>query len=85
MVAPILERSSDAEAGLRLDGAGEPVLLLVQVAHRNVEHGHFHATGDVHANGVGDDRVIRRQHAADGQAVAHMRVRHQRARHRHRQ
>ena len=83
--AAVTERRAHAEARLRLDGAREAILLLLQVAHRNVQHGHFHAARDVHADGVGDHRVVRGQHAADGQAVADVRIRHQRARDRHRQ
>ena len=59
--------------------------LLFQIAHRDVQHRHLHAAGDIHAHSVRDHRVFRGQHAADGQAIAHMCIRHQRARHRHRQ
>jgi hypothetical protein len=83
--AAFLEIRANAKARLRFDGAREPVLLLFQVAHRNVQHRHLHAAGDVHADGVGNHRVVRGQHAADGQAVADVRVRHERARDRHRQ
>ena len=34
---------------------------------------------------LGKHRVLRGQHTADGQAVAHVRIRHQRARYRHQQ
>ena len=47
-----------------------------------IEHGQLHAAGDVDADGVRDDGVLGRQHAADRQAVAHVGVRHQRARNR---
>ena len=85
VLAAVLEVCAHAEARLRLDGTCEPVLLPFQVAHRNVQHRHLHAAGDVHADGVRNHRVFRRQHAADGQAIANVRIRHQRARHRHRQ
>ena len=55
------------------------------VAGGAVVDGQLHAAGDVHAHGVGDDGVLDRQHAADGQAVADVRVGHERARHGHRQ
>ena len=76
---------ADAEARLRLDGPREPIRPSFQVAHRNVQHCHLHAARDIHANGVRDDCVLGGQHAADRQAIAHVRVRHQRPRHRHRQ
>ncbi len=85
MCAAVLEISAHAEARFRLDGAREPVLLLLQVAHRDVQHRHLHAAGDVHADGVRNHRILRGQHAADGQAVTDVCVRHERARDRHRQ
>lgn len=39
----------------------------------------------IHADSVWNHRVIRREHAADRQAVAHVRIWHERARHRNRQ
>ncbi len=85
MRAALLEIRADAETRLRLDGAREAILFVFQIAQRNIQHRHLHAAGDVHADGVGNHRVLRGQHAADGQAIADVRVRHERARDRHRQ
>ena len=76
MRAAILEARADAKARFRLDGASQAVLLVLQIAHRDVQHRHFHAAGDIHANGVRNYGVLSGQHAADGQAIAHMRIRH---------
>ena len=85
MLTALLEVRAHAEARLRLNRPREPVLTALQVMHREVQHRHLHAAGDVHPDGIGDHRVLRGQHAADGQAIAHVRVRHERTRHRHRQ
>ena len=81
--AAILEGSANAEAGFGGDGAGEAILLVLEVADGEIEHCHFHAAGDVHADGVRDDDVIGGEHAADGQAVADVGVGHQSAGHGH--
>ncbi len=90
MIAPELavEPGADAEAGLALQGRAQPVAHgrgegLLGVL--DVEDAHPHAAGDVHADRVGDHRVLRRQHAADRQAVPLVGVRHQRAAHGDRQ
>ena len=80
MRAAFLEARADAKARFRFDGAGQAVLLLLQIAQRNVQHRHFHAAGNVHADGVRNHGVFRGQHAADGQAVANVRIRHERSR-----
>ena len=80
-----MKRRAHAKARLRFDGAGQAVLLPFQFAHRNIQHGHLHAAGDIHADRVRNHRVLGRQHAANGQTVADVRVRHERARHRDRQ
>src|SRR5881628_1599487 len=58
----------------RFTRAIEAILLLLQVAHWNVQHRHFHAARDIHADGVGDNCVLGGQDAADGQAVADVRI-----------
>ena len=83
MLPGLGEVRADAETRLVLNGLDEPFAPAVQLAHGQVEHGHLHAAGNVHADGVGDDRVVGGQHAADGQTIADVRVRHQRARDRH--
>ena len=82
---PVGELRADAEARLPLDRAHEFVPARRQRRDGQVQHGHLHAARDVHANRVRDDRGVGRQHAADGQAVALVRVRHQRAGHGDRQ
>ena len=83
--ATLFERRTDPETRFRLDRARETVLPPVQVIQADVEHGHLHAAGDVHADRVRDHRVLRGQHAADRQTVTDMRIGHERARDRNRQ
>jgi hypothetical protein len=73
------EFGADAEAGLALDGVDESVALVVGVERDGgeIEDGESHAAGDVDADGVGDDGSCGREHAADGQAVAHVGVGHE--------
>ena len=54
---------------------------VVERDGREVEHRQLHAAGDVDADAVGDDGALGREHAADRQAVAAVRVGHQRALH----
>ena len=78
MRAAMFEFRADAEARLGFDGADEIGFAAAQPVERQIEHGHFHAAGDVHAHGVRDDGVVGGQHAADGQAVADVGVGHER-------
>ncbi len=78
-VAPTPKRVSPSSA------ANQFTRLRLQVSDRALQHRHLHPAGDVDADRVRDDRVVGGQHAADRQAVALVRVGHQRARHRHRQ
>ena len=85
VVPAFLETGAHAEAGLRGDGLFQPVRppFVPQRVQRQVQDGQLHPAGDIDAHGVGYDRVVGGQHAADGQAVAHVGVRHQRARQGH--
>jgi len=74
-----------AEAGLLFQHGAKAVASLVEDLRRGIEDGHAHPAGDVHADGIGDHAVVCGQHAANRQAVALVRVGHQRAAHRHRQ
>ena len=85
MLAALLELAAHAEARLALDDVREPVALAGEGVRLAVIDGQLHAARDVHADGVRNHRVVRREHAADRQAVAHVRIRHERARHRDRQ
>ena len=85
VLPPRLERRAHAETRLALDRARQPRLIVCQRADRQVQHRQLHPAGDVDADRVRDDRVVRGQHAADRQPVADMRIRHERARHGHRQ
>jgi len=58
----------------------EPIGLRFDRLGRQVENGHFHAAGDIDADGVGNDGILGGQHAADGQAIADVGVRHERGR-----
>ena len=81
----VLEAGAHAKTRLGLDRPGEPILVPFQFARRNIEHGHLHAAGNIHADRIRNDRVLRGQHSADGQPVANVRIRHEGAGHRDRQ
>src|SRR5215472_13475011 len=70
VLAAMLEAGADAEARFRLDGAREAILLLLKIPRGNIQHGHFHAAGDVDADRIGNHGVFRSEHTADGQAIA---------------
>ena len=74
-VAPIPNRVSRSSAFVRRG------CLLRQRAERELEHGQLHPARDVDADGIGNHRVPGGEHTADRQAVAHVRVGHERARH----
>ena len=77
VLTTFLEGRSDAEAGLALDRLDQFSGITIEGVHRQVQHGHLHATSDVDTDRVGDDRVLRGQHAADRQTVAAMGIGHQ--------
>ena len=54
------------------------VSASMERVERQIEHGEFDAAGNVNAHSVGDNSVVGGEHAADGQAVADMGVRHER-------
>ncbi len=83
MLPRLLEVRADAEPRLRLDGLGEALGLPVEHGEGQVQHRHLHAAGDIDADGVGDDGVAGGEDAADGQAVAPVRVGHEGAAHGH--
>ena len=85
VLAAIFKRGTNAEARLCLNGTRKTILLVLQVACGKIEDGHFHAAGDIDADGIRNDGIVRGQHAADGQAIAHVRIRHQGSRHENRQ
>ena len=60
-------------------------MFLRENTRGDIKDGHHHAAGDIHADAIGDDRILGGKHAADREAVSSMRVRHQRSCHRHRQ
>ena len=70
---------SHAETCFPFNGHDECVPVFKQSGQRHVQHGEAHAAGDVHSHGIGNDRISYRQHSADGQAVAGVRVGHERA------
>ena len=71
------KRRPHAKPRLALDGCCQPIGLLFQPRGRCVKHAHLHPAGDVNADRVGNHRVVGRQHPADRQAVADMRIGHQ--------
>ncbi len=85
VLAPAAERRPDTEARLALERRDQFARLRLEVGDRALEHRHLHPARDVDADRIRDHGVVGRQHAADRQAVALVRVGHQRARHRHRQ
>src|SRR5260221_6658710 len=74
-----------AEARLFQERALEVVLALPEDVRRDAVDREAHAAGDVDADGERNDRVLRREYAADGQAVADVGIGHQRANYRDRQ
>ena len=85
MLTALLELAAHAEARLAFDDVRETVALAGDGVRLAVIDGELHSARDVHADGVRDDGVVGRQHAADRQAIAHVGIRHQRARHGDRQ
>ena len=85
VLAPRSERGAHSELGLPLDRSRQAWLLVGQRAHRQIQHGHLHPACDVDTDGVRDDRFVGGQDTADGQPVADVRIRHERARDSHRQ
>ena len=85
MLAAILELAAHAEARLALDEVRETVALTGEGVRLAVIDGQLHAARDVHADGVRNHRVLRREHAPDRQTVADVRIWHERARDRDRQ
>ena len=77
VLAAVAEPGPNPKAGFVFDGAGEPVLPTFQIAQRQVQHRHLHATGDVHTDGVGDDGIVRGEHTANGQPVAEVGIGHE--------
>jgi len=82
MLTTILEARPNTEPRFGFDGAGEAVLMPLQCLKWEVEHGHFHAAGDVHPDSVRDDRVFGSEHAADGQTVTDVGIGHEGTSHR---
>ncbi len=78
-----LERGAHAEARLTLDRLRQTILIGRERADRQVENRELHPARDVDADGVRDHGVPGRQHAADGEPVADVRIRHQGAGHRY--
>ena len=70
-----------AEARLTLDRLRQTILIGRERADRQVENRKLHPARDVDADGVRDHGVPGRQHAADGEPVADVRIRHQGAGH----
>ena len=67
------------EKRLAIQRVDQRVVQSLQLIGRDVIDAELHPAGDVHADRVGNDRVLRRQNAADGQAISLMRIGHQRA------
>ena len=56
----------DAEAGFVAQDLGEAIMMGAEDLGLQREHGEHHAARDVHADRVGDHRVVRGQDPADG-------------------
>ena len=81
----MLKGAADTEPCLLPHGLDQPVLIVLQKTDRQIEHRHMHPAGNVHPDRIGNDRVVRCQHAADRQAIPDMGIRHQGADDRYRQ
>ena len=85
VLTPRLERGAHPEPCLTLDRPRQTCLVIRQRADGQIQHRQLHPARDVDSHRIRDDGVMRRQHTADGQSVAHVRIRHERARYRDRQ
>ncbi len=85
MIIRLFEDRTHAEPRLVLDGVLELLAQTVEPLARQIEDAQPHSAGDVNAHRVRDDRILHRQHAADGQAVPEVGVGHEGTPHRHRQ
>ena len=83
MLTAVLERGAHAKARLGFDRPGKAIRMPLQFADRDIQHRHLHAAGDIHADRIRNDGVLGGQHAANRQAIAHVRVRHEGAGHCH--
>lgn len=81
----LLEAAPHAEAGFIFQQVGQPVLLSGDGVGGAVVNGQFHPAGDVHADRGRNDGVVHGQDTSDGQTVARVGIRHERARHGDRQ
>lgn len=79
VLAAAFKTGADTETRLLLDGAGETILLAIEMIGREIEDGHFHAASDVDTDCIRNDGVFGSEHAADGEAVTDVRIRHERA------
>ncbi len=77
MLASVRETGTDAKAGFGFNGGDESVGAGFDAPDGEIEHGHLHAAGDIHTDGVRDDGVVGGEDAADGQAIADMGIGHQ--------
>ncbi len=85
VVGPLGQRLAGAELRLAQERALEGRRLVVEHRGRQVEHGQLHPARDVDAHAVRDHGALGREHAADRQPVALVRIGHQGALHRRRQ
>ena len=77
VVLPVFPLCAHTEAGVLLDGTLEDVVVCLQRARRDIKDGHHHAAGDIDADAVRNHGIFRRQYAADGKPIAHVRIRHE--------
>ena len=84
VLVALLESCANAEPRLALERACQAILVGRQRVEREVEHRHLHPAGDIDADGVWNDGILRCENAADWQSVPDVGVGHQRRRCRHR-
>ena len=70
-----------AEPGFPLQGGNQGLAFVCQGRNRPIKDAQPHAAGDIHPDGVGNNGIPHRQHAAYGQPVAGMGIRHERPAH----
>ena len=77
------ESRPHAELRLGLDRLSKTLTPLLKPLNGEVEDRHLHPAGDIHADRIGNHRVVGGEHAANREPVAYMRIGHQRSRHGH--
>ena len=85
MLATVAELGTHPETGLAFERLAQTIAFAVEHADRHVENRHLHPAGDVDSDRIGNYAAAGGEHPADRQAITHVGIGHQCARHRDRQ